>query len=102
MTDADYLENGILELATQHSCSGFLTYKFFPLSCLPASSIFKPMADGRWPAATWAGGKSEHQTAACRVEHADTAFPRMRRWKVSQKIYRQPAAMPAGKVEKAR
>jgi len=60
------------------------------------------MADDRWQAARLAGGKSEHQTAACRVEHAEVALVSARSWKVSQKIYRRPAVMPDGKVEKAR
>ncbi len=63
---------------------------------------FALMANDRWREEIAAGGKSEHHTAACRVEHAEIALVSARSWKVSQKIYRQPAAMPAGKVEMAR
>src|SRR6476661_10156668 len=37
----------------------------------------------------FAGGKSEHHTAACRVKYAGVAVEKLRRWKVSQKTHRQ-------------
>jgi hypothetical protein len=49
------------------------------------------------------GGKSEHHTAACRVEYAGAAVVKSRRWTVSQKIYRRFFDYSGtGKGEKAR
>ena len=60
------------------------------------------MADDRWRVVRLARGKSEHHTAACRVENAGATVAKLRRRKVSQKRYRRFFEKSAGKGEKAR